>query len=156
MKGRPTLELLRATTTLNYLLIIHDNLSLIITDLFPTVLSQEMNPPIGLRQTLKVAIIKRAFIDLNRRLLSNFRVPSGHVCLECKCVEESMLTHRTYMGEITSVLLHMVMHRGWITIWMCRSGLRLERTLIMTTHEVAILISLVNVRSGHCFLLSPL
>ena len=83
MEGRATLELFRATTTLNHLLIIHNNLSLIITDLFPTVLSQEMNPPIRLRQTLKLAIIKRTFIDLNRRLLSNFRVPSGHMCLEC-------------------------------------------------------------------------
>jgi len=83
MKGRPTLELFRAAATLNHLLIINNNLGLIVTDLFPTVLSQEMNPPIRLRQTLKLAIIKRTFIDLNRRLLSNFRVSRSHMCLEC-------------------------------------------------------------------------
>lgn len=83
MKGSSALKLFRAAATLNYLLIINNDLGLIVTDLFPTVLSQEMNPSIRLRQTLKVAIIKRAFIDLNRSLLSNFRVPSGHVCLEC-------------------------------------------------------------------------
>jgi hypothetical protein len=66
-------------------------------------------------------------------------------------MEKAMLTDRTHMSKLSCVFgLDMIMHCGGISIGMCRSGLRLEGALIITAHQVSIVIPLVCV-SGHCF-----
>jgi hypothetical protein len=149
MKGSSTLKRLIAATTQNSLLSFNYSLTLILDNLVMTVLSQEMDSSICLRQALKVTIIQGTLIYFNSILL-NFWMTSSHMSLERHCMEKAMLTDRTHMSKLSCVFgLDMIMHCGGITMGMCRSGLRLEGTLIIAAHKMSIVIPHIRV-SGHC------
>ena len=156
MKGRSTLKSLITTATLNGPLSFKYSLALILDNLIMTVLSQEMNTPICLGKALEITIIQGTLIDLNSILLSHLWVTSSHMSLEGQSMEKSMLTDRTHMSKLSCVFgLDMIMHCGGITMGMCRSGLRLEGTLIIAAHQMPICIPHICV-SSHCVCMTTL